>query len=270
MTKTENDMLEVLKDLKANHHVVGLKLSFEDEGALSSEALRFKNIADEAGVPISLKIGGCEARKDMHDARVLGVRRIVAPMVESAYAVKKYIQAAKSVFPEDEFEKVALFINIETIQGYQNLESILNCEEAKFLSGVVLGRVDLIGSMGLNRSEINSDSVFDIAKDLVTKVHAKGLKTLIGGGVSSTALPFFEALPEGMLNVLETRNVVFDAQAMLKDENVEKGLVKAVYFELLWMHSKSDFYGRLSISEKSRIAMIEERYQKLKAEVGME
>ena len=104
----------------------------------------------------------------------------------------------------------------------------------------------------------------------MTKVHAKGLKTLIGGGVSSSAVPFFKALPAGTLNVLETRNVVFNAEKMLEDSNVEKGLAKAVYFELLWMHSKSDFYGRLSESEKNRIAMIEERYKKLKAETGME
>ena len=112
MTKIENDMIDVLTDLKNNHHVIGLKLSFEDEGALKSEALRFKNIADECGVQISVKIGGCEAKKDMHDARVLGVRRIVAPMIESAYALKKFVQATRVIFPEEELGKISFFINL--------------------------------------------------------------------------------------------------------------------------------------------------------------
>ena len=269
MTKIENEMLKVLKDLKENHPLAGLKLSFEDEGALEAEALRFKSIADQAGVPISLKIGGCEAKKDMHDARVLGVRRIVAPMIESAYALKKFVQATRSVFPEDELKEMSFFINLETIQGYKNLDEMLATEEAKALSGVVLGRVDLIGSMGLERSEINSEPVFNIAKDILTKVKAKGLKTLMGGGVSSSAMPFFKALPEGCLDVFETRNVVFDAQKTLKDKNLEKALLKAVHFELLWMRSKSGFYDRIATSEKTRISMIEERYTKMKKELGM-
>lgn len=69
-------MIEILKELKNNHYSTGLKLSFEDENAKLVDSLQFKHIADMAELPVSLKIGGCEARKDLHDGRVLGVKNL--------------------------------------------------------------------------------------------------------------------------------------------------------------------------------------------------
>ncbi|MFA5276435.1 MAG: citrate lyase beta subunit, partial [Candidatus Omnitrophota bacterium] len=68
MNALENKMLKILKDLKDNHHVIGVKAEFEAEGTRIEEALRLKEVVTKAGLELTIKIGGCEAVKDMYDA----------------------------------------------------------------------------------------------------------------------------------------------------------------------------------------------------------
>ena len=44
-------------------------LQFEAEGTRMEEALRLKEIVTKAGLELTIKVGGCEAIKDMYDAR---------------------------------------------------------------------------------------------------------------------------------------------------------------------------------------------------------
>jgi hypothetical protein len=141
-------------------------------------------------------------------------------------------------FPKDEIEEIGFYINTETITGYKNIDEMLNIPEAKNLTGIVLGRVDMTGSLGLTREHINSNSIFDIAKNLADKALKHGKKLVIGGGVSAESLPFFKRLPAGSLYKFETRKVIFDAQKALNNKNVDKGIFKAVGFELMWIKNK--------------------------------
>jgi 4-hydroxy-2-oxoheptanedioate aldolase len=182
----ERKMVEVLTDLRENHNVNGVKAEFEAEGTRLEEALRLKEVVSAAGIGLTIKIGGCEAIRDMYECRVIGVTRIVAPMIESAYALKKYTQAVKIAFPEDERDQVDFAVNVETLTGFNNFDAMLELPEAHMLDGIVLGRVDLTGSMGLSRDDINtSPQVIEIARVLFTKAKAAGLETAMGGGVSA-------------------------------------------------------------------------------------
>ena len=163
MNRLEKKMLDALIDLKENHHVVGVKAEFEAEGTRMEEALRLKEVVTKAGLELTIKIGGCEAIKDLFDARIIGVNTIVAPMIETPYAMKKYVQATKFVFPEEEWQDINFLVNIETITGFNNLDAMIKSPEFQDVSGVVLGRVDMTGSMGLSREDINTDEIFDIA-----------------------------------------------------------------------------------------------------------
>ena len=267
MNLLERKMVEVLKDLRENHHVVGIKAEFEAEGTRMEEALRLKEVISCAGLNLTLKIGGCEALKDMFDARSIGVERIVAPMIESAYALKKYLAATKLVFPKDEREVISFLINLETISGVENFDKMLALPEIESLNGIVIGRVDMTGSLGLTREEINSDKVFEIAKTLVTKAKTKKLDCVIGGGVSAASLPFFKKLPSGHLDRYETRKVIFNCPQALSD-GADKGILKAVGFELMWLKNKRDFYGMIYEEDKHRIDMLQNRYDKLIKEAG--
>src|SRR5574344_3058738 len=104
MNNLEKKMVTTLEDLRENHHVIGIKAEFEAEGTRMEEALRLKEVVTRAGLDLTIKIGGCEAIKDMFDARTIGVNTIVAPMIETAYAMKKYVNATKFVFPKEERE----------------------------------------------------------------------------------------------------------------------------------------------------------------------
>ena len=266
MNLLEKRMVDTLKDLKENHHVVGVKAEFEAEGTRLEEALRLKEVATKAGLDLTIKIGGCEAIKDMYDARTIGVNTIVAPMIETPYAMKKYVQAAKFVFPEEEREDVKFLINLETVTGFSNLKEMKEAECFKDIDGVVLGRVDMTGSMGLTREDINSDRILEIAKVISSEMQLVNKDMVVGGGVSAHSLPFFKQLP--YLSRFETRKIIFDAQKSLEDKNTDKGMLKAVGFELMWLKNKREFYKMIFEEDKQRLEMLEARYKKLIEEAG--
>ncbi len=267
MNSLEKKMVTILQDLKENHHVVGVKAEFEAEGTRLEEAMRLKEVVTKAGLELTIKIGGCEAIKDMYEARVIGVSKIVAPMVETAYALKKYLAATKLVFSEEEREEVSFFVNIETITGFNNLDAMLALPEAKDLDGFVLGRVDMTGSMGLSREDVNSDKLFEIAKTIGQKAKQHGLLHLIGGAVSAESLRLFRKLRTGTIDRCETRKVIFQCPAAL-EENADKAILKAVGFELMWLKNKRDFYGTIHKEDDQRLNMLEARYKKLIAQAG--
>jgi 4-hydroxy-2-oxoheptanedioate aldolase len=268
LNRLERHMLESLIDLRENHYVVGIKAEFEAEGTRMEEALRLKEVITRAGLDLTIKIGGCEAIKDMYEARVIGVSKIVAPMIETPYALKKYVEATKLVFPDDEANEVKYLINIETITGYRNVSDMIESPAFSSIHGIVLGRVDMTGSLGMTREDINADEIFNIAQDLAQKALKHNFELVIGGGVSAQSLPFFKQLPPGSLSRFETRKVIFDAPKALKDPNADKGILKAVGFELMWLKNKRDFYGMIHQEDAKRIDMLESRYQKLIAQAG--
>ena len=268
MNFLEKKMVETLLDLKENHHVLGIKAEFEAEGTRLEEALRLKEVVTRAGLDLTIKIGGCEALKDMYDARTIGVSTIVAPMIESPYAAKKYLQAAKMAFPEDERNEMKFLINIETKYGFNCLEEILESDFASDLTVIVMGRTDMTGSLGMSKDDINHEIIFDYAYKIaeITKKYNKEL--VIGGGVSAMSLPFFKRLPQGALDRFETRKVIFDAQKALLDINADKGILKAVAFELMWIKNKQNFYNAISQEDCKRIEVLESRYKDSIKEAG--
>lgn len=267
MNLLEKKMVEALIDLKENHHVVGAKAEFEAEGTRMEEALRLKEVITRAGLDLTIKIGGCEALKDMYDARTIGVNTVVAPMIESAYAMQKYIQSSKMAFPPEERDEIKFLINIETINGFQCLDEIFNSPYAQDLAGIVFGRTDMTGSLGMSPDDINHEIILDYAKKIAEKTLYYGKELVIGGGVSAQSLAFFKQLPQNSLNRFETRKVIFDAEG-LEDKNADKGILKAVGFELMWIKNKREFYGAIFKEDAKRIEVLETRYKDSIREAG--
>ena len=114
MNATEKKMLEILQNLQKSCNVVGVKAEFEAEGTRTEELLRLLEIARRADVKIALKIGGCEAVRDLIEAKQFGVDYIIAPMVETPYALQKFIDAKNKVYKKQEPSYVEFLINIET------------------------------------------------------------------------------------------------------------------------------------------------------------
>lgn len=264
MNKLELDMIKILNDLRENYHVIGVKAEFEAEGTRIEEAMRLKDVSSSAGLGLNLKIGGCEAIKDMFDAISLGAERIIAPMVETAYALQKFIKAAQIAYGE-RIENVELLVNIETITAYQNFSEMLKIPEIKLLNGIVIGRVDFVGSTSWGREAVNSEKLLKLCLELADKAKSKGLSVVVGGGVSVDSLPFFKQFPKSHLDRFETRKVVFDAKHAIN--NTEIAFIKAVEFELMWLKNKQNYYSAIAREDNDRIQMMEKRYHKALAEL---
>lgn len=261
MNNLEKNMIEVLKDLKENHHVVGVKAEFEAEGTRLEEAMRLKEVVTKAGLDLTIKVGGCEAIKDMFDARTIGVSALVAPMIESTYALQKYIQAVNFAFPEQERPFVKFLFNLETISGFKALDEMMQSPSMQYIAGIVFGRTDMTGSLAMSKEDINHPAILAYAQKiaaLTTKYHKE---LVIGGGVSAQSLPFFKQLPTGALTRFETRKVIFDAQAALQDPQADKGILKAVGFEVLWIKNKQKFYQNISLEDNKRLEILQSRYE---------
>ncbi len=267
MNPLEKRMIEVLTDLKENHNVTGVKAEFEAEGTRLEEAMRLKEVVSKAGLELTVKVGGCEALLDMYQARVIGVTHIVGPMIETPYALRKYLRAVKLAFSEEERKQVKFLVNIETVDACRNFGRMLEIEEICELDGVVFGRVDLTGSMGKTREYVNSPEILGMAQDVFCKAKGKNLECVIGGGVSKETVPFIRQLPAGYVDRYETRKVIFKCPEALHD-GFDKGILKAVGFELMWLKNKRDYYKVIFEEDLQRITMLESRYDTLIMEAG--
>ena len=84
--------MDLLKDILVKLKKLGccgIKVSFEDEGALYNEIITMRNLTTAVDLELSIKIGGCEAKRDINDCMDLNCDTIVAPMVESKFALNK-------------------------------------------------------------------------------------------------------------------------------------------------------------------------------------
>jgi hypothetical protein len=259
MNTLETRMVAILRELKEKYNCTGVKAEFEAEGTRTEEAMRLKDVTSRAGLNLNIKVGGCEAIKDMFEAATLGVERIIGPMVETPYALKKFLGAAKLAFGNVQDDTVEFLINIETITSVHNFEAMLELPDSSRLHGIVIGRVDLCGSMGLTREDVNSAKILELCLPVAALAAKAGKQIVVGGGVSVHSLPFFRAFPPGHLTRFETRKIIFGCPAALS--NPEAAFLKAVEFELLWLRNKKAYYGAIQSEDDARLVMMEKRYR---------
>tara|TARA_B110001452_G_scaffold263439_1_gene264871 strand:+ start:125 stop:925 length:801 start_codon:yes stop_codon:yes gene_type:complete len=265
MNLLEQKMLAVLKSLRDDYGVIGIKAEFEAEGTRIDELMRLIEIVRKLNLKLGIKIGGCEAMKDLMECKQFGTEYIIAPMVETDYALKKFIEAKNKIFDEEEKKVTEFLINIETKTTTDNLEKIVNVnntyKSSDKINGWVFGRVDYTMSHGMDRDDINSskkitDSVIEVAK------HASknDLKLVVGGAVSIDALSILKEIKKTHLNRFETRKVIFSSDA-LEIKDLSKGMLEAINFELLWLKNKKNYYGSIFQEDDKRIKMLSDRWK---------
>lgn len=256
MNPTERSMLEMLKAAR-DHGVVAVKAEFEAEGTRSDELLRLLEIARKADLGVGLKIGGCEAVRDLAEARQFGVEYVIAPMVETPYALSKYLAARDRVYPADEQGDTRFLFNLETRTSFSHLEDLGEIA-AVGGAGFVFGRVDFAGSMGRARDFVNSDEMIGYIELVAQIARTRGVELVVGGGVNPASIVPLRRLREIRLDRFETRKVIFDA-AVLDGRDAARGMEIAIAFELEWLRNKRAYYTRIAIEDADRIGMMEAR-----------
>ncbi len=263
MNVNERKMLDILRQGREEFGVVATKAEFEAEGTRTDELLRLLEIANKADVGLALKIGGCEAIRDLLEAKQFGVRYIIAPMVETPYALFKYISAKEKVFPAIEQDDVTFLFNVETSTAYDNIEAMVELASNRpGCDGVVFGRVDFSGSLGLGREGIESEQVTAAGEAVARLCRSRGLQFVVGGAISSDALSNLRRFNAVHLDRFETRKIVFQSSA-LGLENLATALRQAVHFELLWLLNKREYYGVMHKEDQTRIDLLESRWKVL-------
>lgn len=258
MNILEKKMVKLLRDLKRNYFVVEVKAEFEAEGVRLNEIIRLKDIASEAGLGLVVKIGGCEAITDIFYAQYIGVTGLIAPMVESAYAMGKFLTAIETYFSSESSKSIHFGVNIETELAHKNLDDILALPKIHRIDTLTIGRVDMCGSLGLSRYDINSDKIYKISEEIFAKAKKKGLRTTMGGGIAKEAIGFIQKLiTKNLLDRFETRKIVF--KSTIQKSKIEEAIIKANQFELLWLENKKNHYSSIYMEDNSRIEMLKTR-----------
>ena len=260
MNKTEKEMLEILHKLKESG-AIAVKAEFEAEGTRTEELLRLLELSRRAGIGIGLKIGGCEAVRDLIEAKQFGVDYVIAPMVETPYAMQKYVDAKNKVFNLEERADVDFLVNIETYTGLSNSSEMIDVASKKNgIDGIVFGRVDFAGSQGLALDSVNEDNITDSCIEIANKCKDNNLDFVVGGGISDISIDPLKKINKNHLSRFETRKIIFHAEALNKEE-IKKALLNAVHFELLWLLNKREFYSLITREDDKRLKMLNDRWK---------
>ena len=249
----KNELYERLSELKELYSIISIKAEFEAEGSRKDELIMLREIVDAAGLGLIIKIGGCEAVHDIDQCKLLGASGVMAPMIETPFAMGKFCGAVSKIYGDD--SSIERIINAETVTCLANFDEIL--EKGKgFLTGVTVGRSDLSASMGIARSDIECDEVFNATREFCEKAKKAGLVTNFGGNIGIESVPFIIKMYP-YIDRFETRKVV-----LKKNDNpefVKEAIKKALEFELLYLKFKSDYYMNMATEDIARIKRLEKQ-----------
>lgn len=253
MNAIEKKMVEILGTLRRDYGATAVKVSMEAEGILLSEILRLKGILMAAGVGLSVKIGGCEALTDAGLAKGYGVSVLMAPMIESRFALEKFLDMAALLFSEEEREETKFYINIETLDGYRKIGEILEARNVSFLNTIVLGRTDL--KSALMADHVDCPEMLAVAREVFTEARRNSVRGIVGGGITERTIPFLLDL-EGLIDGFETRKVVFGRYTREPDR-MQEAIRLALRFEYLWYQLRQQTYLQLYREDEERMKKIE-------------
>ena len=261
MEKNEITITEITNQLMSlkDSGVVGIKQSFEDEGVILEDVLKIKRLCDKLDLKLNVKIGGCEAVTDINNCLSLETSGIVAPMVESEFALEKFVESIISNTNDQDRSLIDFFINIESKSAIQNLDKILSSPSSKLLKGIVVGRSDLTKSFGYGKQDVNSKEICEIVKNTFKEAKSFNFTTIMGGNIGHSSTSFIEELVvDNLLDKIETRNVIVDlSKSGTKD--LDDLLKNALLFESQWMQYKAQFYNDIGESYIKRSKTILDR-----------
>ena len=249
-------LTDILRKLKEEYGVVAVKAEFEAEGSRKDELIMLREIVYSADLGFIIKIGGCEAVHDLDQCKLLDATGIMAPMIETPFAMTKFRGAAEKMY-KDDMSQVEWIINAETKTCLSNYDEILEAGTG-FLTGVTVGRSDLSASMGIAKKDIECEDVFNATNYLVTKSKEKGLVTNFGGNIGVESIPFIRKIGS-KVDRFETRKIVISPNQ--SDEMLKKAIQGALEFEFEYLKFKSEYYGTMASEDATRMVRLKKQLE---------
>lgn len=241
------DLKNILSELISEYGLLSLKAGTEWED-MNYEDIAHLHSLGGGEFPILVKIAGPEAKTDLRHLREIGVDGLLCPMVESEYALEKFVITAKKAYEGSDIP-LKLAINIETIQGYRNLADLLKSPYFEEIDTVVIGRLDL--SLSMHISDVDHPDVVQVTQDLARRVHRAGKHVSVGGFVNPSSAG---SLKDIDIDRLSTIHTMFDLN---KVTDVTTSIWKGIEFEIAYYQSllqvdpeRQDFYlSRIATSQ---------------------
>lgn len=227
--------------------IISLKGEFEAEGLTRDSVAAEAAWAARHGLPYLVKIGGCEAKSDMRFLMMQGIDSIVAPMIESAFAMRKY----QEMLPDGAFKHVG--VTIETVTAVERIEAILDAGVK--LSEVTVGRSDLTAS--IEGSGVNCPETISMVKTVARAAQARGLKTTMGGTINAETLKLLLEDDElrHLIACVETRKCIMPVEKFLEPDALED----AFALETMLLEMQITSYGAIGNAAQARASVLRER-----------
>ena len=240
--------------LKEKFNLYGVKAEFEAEGSSFRDITFLKKITMASKTKLFVKIGGVEAVNDIYNCINIGVDGIIAPMVETKFALSKFIDSIKKLTLK---KKPLLSVNIESETGYKNLNEILRLAKGQ-IDNITIGRSDFSNSFF--KKDINQNSDFITKKIIIIAKEAKkrGIETTVGGGINRGTIINFnkEYQIKRLIKKIETRKIMLPTNIFLK----RKGALEAsLDFEKNYILSKKQKIDLMMKSELNRLSILNNR-----------
>ncbi len=248
----ESKIRQAAQELKDRFNCVSYKMETEAEGLVFAEISERINLLGGV-LPITIKIGGPEARGDIRTCIGLGVDGLTAPMVESEYGLRNFIDALEAIASPKQLKELQKGVNIETKTAYANLPDIINSPHLKKLDQFSIGRSDLSSSLGEN---VDSPRMYEIAADIASRGKEAGLLISVGGNVNPANVnSIIERIRPDKVN---TRNLVFKVNAGV---DYPLAIKKALELEIAILEWKKKIYADFVRMMEKRVAVLKSRLE---------
>ena len=202
-----HSLRESLSELVESSGLVALKTGTEVED-MGFEDIKILRELSRDIIPLYVKIGGPEARNDIRELNAIGVDGIIAPMIESPYALHKFVFTMREVLGE-RYSQIEKGINLETILGFNQMNEILSSPDARELVQITAARTDLSGSMNLKPDH---ERVLEICSVIAARARENDIRTSVGGAIHPGIIE--DLMGQVNSDTVNTRHMVLSCAAI--------------------------------------------------------
>ena len=147
----------------------------------------------------------------------LGINSLVAPMIETPFAMQKYME----MLPDNAFAHIG--VTIETITAVENINEIL--EAGDKLTDVTIGRSDLTASY--SGEGVDSPKTMEMVKIVAKAAKSRNLEVTVGGSVSKMTRDLFKSDAElrELVDYVETRKAIMPVGKFIQEDALNNALL---------------------------------------------